>query len=207
MLSPVWVYVCHTNWWQLHTQAGVKEIFSCSFCLRRLAMPEWWGQTIRMPRLFCFTFNLNLKPMPNYYCENCGHRFADVRQILTATCSRHPDCSNRDRHKLYEGTGKSKDTCKYCGHTFSSIMQMVGGNWAYQDLNKALFHEKKAIKLFQHLPESDDWYDIWEYDEWLLLGDIYMAMGNTNEARQAYLKGKDKDTDCKERLEELKNKR
>ena len=131
MLSPVRVYVCHTNWWQLHTQAGVKEVFSCSFCLRRLAMPEWWGQTIRMPRLFCFTFNLNLKPMSNYYCENCGHRFADVRQILTATCSRHPDCSNRDRHKLYEGTGKSKYTCKHCGHTFSSIMQMVGGTCAY----------------------------------------------------------------------------
>ena len=87
MLSPVRVYFCHTKWWQLHTQAGVKEVFSCSFCLRRLAMPEWWGQTIRMPRLFCFTFNLNLKPMSNYYCENCGHRFADVRQILTATCS------------------------------------------------------------------------------------------------------------------------
>lgn len=85
MLSPVRVYVCHTKWWQLHTQAGVKEVFP--FCLSRLAMPEWWGRTIWMPRLFCFTFNLNLKPMPNYYCENCGHRFADVRQILTATCS------------------------------------------------------------------------------------------------------------------------
>ena len=71
-------------WRQPHTQAGVEEVFSCSFCLRRLAMPEWWGQTIRMPRLFCFTFNLNLKPMSNYYCENCGHRFADVRQILPA---------------------------------------------------------------------------------------------------------------------------
>ena len=83
----------------------------------------------------------------------------------------------------------------------------LDGKLLPQDLNKALLHEKKAIKLFQHLPESDDWYDVWEYDEWLLLGDIYMAMGNTNEARQAYLKGKDKDTDCKERLEELKNKR
>ena len=40
MLFPVRVYVCHTKWWQLHTQAGVKEVFSCSFCLRRLAMPE-----------------------------------------------------------------------------------------------------------------------------------------------------------------------
>ena len=81
------------------------------------------------------------------------------------------------------------------------------GKLVPQDLNKALLHEKKAIKLFQHLPETDDWYDVWQYSECRLLGDIYMAMGNTNEARQAYLKGKDKDTDCKERLEELKNKR
>ena len=86
MLSPVRVYVCHAKWWQLHTQADMEEVSPCSF-LRRLAMLEWWGQTIRMPRLFCFTFNLNLKPMSNYYCENCGHRFADVRQLLTATCS------------------------------------------------------------------------------------------------------------------------
>lgn len=87
MLFPVSVYVRLVPTGQLHTQADVEEVFSCSFCLRRLAMPEWWGQTIRMPRLFCFTFNLNLKPISNYYCENCGHRFADVRQILTATCS------------------------------------------------------------------------------------------------------------------------
>ena len=38
MLSPVRVYFCHTKWWQLHTQAGVKEVFP--FCLSRLAMPE-----------------------------------------------------------------------------------------------------------------------------------------------------------------------
>lgn len=75
------------------------------------------------------------------------------------------------------------------------------------DLEKALLHEKKAIKLFQHLPETDDLYDVWQYSEWRLLGDIYLDMGNINEARQAYLKGKEKDSDCKERLEELKNKR
>ena len=33
--------------------------------------------------------------MANYYCEYCGHRFADVRQLVSATCSRHPDGSNR----------------------------------------------------------------------------------------------------------------
>lgn len=72
-----------------------------------------------------------LLTMANYYCEYCGHRFPDVRQLVSGTCSRHPDGSNKGRHKLYEGTEKSKYTCKYCGHTFSSIMQMVGGTCAY----------------------------------------------------------------------------
>lgn len=128
MLSPVRVYVCHTKWWQLHTQASVKEVFS--FCLSRLAMPEWWGRTIWMPRLFCLT-NWKYMLMANYYCEYCGHRFVDARQLVSATCPRHPDGNNRGRHKLYEGTEKSKYTCKYCGHTFSSIIQMVGGTCAY----------------------------------------------------------------------------
>ena len=80
--------------------------------------------------LFCLT-DWKYKPMENYYCEYCGHRFVDARQLVSATCPRHPDGSNRGRHKLYEGTGKSNYTCKYCGHTFSSIMQMVGGTCAH----------------------------------------------------------------------------
>lgn len=62
----------------------------------------------------------------NYYCEYCGHKFSDVRQLVSGTCSRHPDGSNKGRHKLYEGTEKDKYTCKYCGRKFDSIMQMVG---------------------------------------------------------------------------------
>ena len=37
---PVSVYVRLVPTGQLHTQTGVEEVFSCSFCLRRLAMPE-----------------------------------------------------------------------------------------------------------------------------------------------------------------------
>lgn len=40
MLFPVSVYVHLVPTGQPHTQAGVEEVFSCSFCLRRLAMPE-----------------------------------------------------------------------------------------------------------------------------------------------------------------------
>lgn len=63
----------------------------------------------------------------NYYCEYCGHKFPDVRQLTSATCPRHPAGSNKGRHKLYEGSEKSEYTCKYCGKRFRTIMEMVGG--------------------------------------------------------------------------------
>lgn len=63
----------------------------------------------------------------NCYCEYCGKKFPDVRQLTSATCPRHPDGSNKGRHKLYEGTEKQEYTCKYCGKKFPSIMVMTGG--------------------------------------------------------------------------------
>ena len=64
--------------------------------------------------------------MANYYCEYCGHKFSDPRQLASCNCSRHPDGANRGHHKLYEGSKKSQYICKYCGRKFPSIMQMVG---------------------------------------------------------------------------------
>lgn len=66
-----------------------------------------------------------------YYCEYCGHKFPSVRLLVSATCPRHPDGSNKGRHKLYEGSEKSEYTCKYCGHKFPSIMLMTGGTCLY----------------------------------------------------------------------------
>lgn len=63
----------------------------------------------------------------NHYCEYCGHRFPTVKLLTSATCPRHPDGSNRGRHKLYEGTEKKEYTCKHCGKKFPSIMVMAGG--------------------------------------------------------------------------------
>lgn len=40
----------------------------------------------------------------NFYCEYCGKRFPDIRQLTSATCTRHPDGSHKGRHKLYEGS-------------------------------------------------------------------------------------------------------
>ena len=61
------------------------------------------------------------------YCEYCGKKFPDVRQLTSATCPRHPDGANKGRHKLYEGSEKQEYTCKYCGKKFPSILIMVGG--------------------------------------------------------------------------------
>ena len=63
----------------------------------------------------------------NFYCEYCGKRFPDIRQLTSATCTRHPDGSHKGRHKLYEGSEKREYTCKYCGKKFPSIMVMTGG--------------------------------------------------------------------------------
>lgn len=66
-----------------------------------------------------------------YYCEYCGHKFYDLRSLVTASCPRHPDGSNKGRHKLYEGTEKKMYTCKYCGKQFPSIMLMTSGSCTY----------------------------------------------------------------------------
>ena len=64
--------------------------------------------------------------MPRYYCEYCGQSFNDVRQLTGLNCHRHPNGSNRGKHKLYEGSEKPRYTCRYCGTQFSTIMQMTG---------------------------------------------------------------------------------
>ena len=63
--------------------------------------------------------------MATFYCEYCGHKFADVRQLVNSTCSNHPEGPNRGKHKLYEGREKSSYLCRFCGRTFPTIMQMV----------------------------------------------------------------------------------
>lgn len=66
----------------------------------------------------------------NYYCQYCGHKFPDVRQLTSASCPRHPNGANRGRHSLYEGSEKSQYLCKYCGRKFPSILVMTGGTCA-----------------------------------------------------------------------------
>ena len=65
--------------------------------------------------------------MANFYCEYCGQKFPSVSVLTLANnCSRHPD--GKGKHKLYEGSEKSKYTCKYCGQTFNSLFLLTANN-------------------------------------------------------------------------------
>ena len=62
--------------------------------------------------------------MPRFYCEYCGYGSDSVRSLTACSCARHPFGPNKGKHKLYEGSEKSKYTCKYCGQQFGSIRSM-----------------------------------------------------------------------------------
>jgi len=65
--------------------------------------------------------------MPNYYCEYCGQKYSSVISLTAGLCFRHPNGANKGKHKLYEGSEKSKYTCKYCGQSYSSLISLTAG--------------------------------------------------------------------------------
>lgn len=66
--------------------------------------------------------------MANFYCEYCGQKFSSVSNLTVGNCPRHPLGGGKGKHKLYEGSEKSKYTCKYCGQQFSSISSISVGS-------------------------------------------------------------------------------
>lgn len=72
--------------------------------------------------------------MAKFYCEYCGRSFSSVSDLTANWCARHPNGTNQGKHKLYEGSEKSKYTCKYCGREFSSISELVA-NWCARHPN------------------------------------------------------------------------
>ena len=66
--------------------------------------------------------------MPNFQCEYCGQKFSSISTLTASSCHRHPIGSNKGRHKLYEGSEKSKYFCKFCGQSFSSIATMTASS-------------------------------------------------------------------------------
>ena len=63
-----------------------------------------------------------------FYCEYCGQSFNSVSSLTGNSCHRHPDGSNKGRHKLYEGGEKSQYICKYCGQKFNSLSSLTGNS-------------------------------------------------------------------------------
>lgn len=63
--------------------------------------------------------------MANFYCEYCGTSRSSVSLLTSSVCPRHPEGSNKGKHKLYEGGEKSKYTCKYCGRQSPSLSLLV----------------------------------------------------------------------------------
>ena len=65
--------------------------------------------------------------MANFYCEYCGQKFSSVSSLTAGYCIRQTDGPQKGRHKLYEGSEKSKYTCKYCGQSSNSISSLTSG--------------------------------------------------------------------------------
>ncbi len=66
--------------------------------------------------------------MANFYCEYCGTKYSSVASLTSYNCSRHPNGSNKGKHKLYEGSEKSQYVCKYCGTKYSSLSSLTSYN-------------------------------------------------------------------------------
>jgi hypothetical protein len=63
--------------------------------------------------------------MAKFYCEYCGTDRSSVSSLTAIPCLRHPLGTNKGKHKLYEGSEKSKYTCKYCGTDRTSISSLT----------------------------------------------------------------------------------
>jgi len=64
--------------------------------------------------------------MAYFYCEYCGAKYTSVSSLTAVSCTRHPNGPGKGKHKLYEGSEKTRYTCKYCGQSYSSISALTG---------------------------------------------------------------------------------
>ena len=54
---------------------------------------------------------------------HCGTKATSVSTLTSLSCMRHPN--GKGKHQLYEGSEKSRYTCKYCGTGASSISSLT----------------------------------------------------------------------------------
>ena len=43
----------------------------------------------------------------NFYCEYCGAKYSSISSLTNGYCPRHPNGTNKGKHKLYEGGEKA----------------------------------------------------------------------------------------------------
>jgi uncharacterized protein YgiM (DUF1202 family) len=61
---------------------------------------------------------------PNYYCENCGKKYTNVKDLLSNSCPQNPNGVYKGTHSLYQGSEKLKYFCKYCGKSYSNLFDL-----------------------------------------------------------------------------------
>jgi len=66
--------------------------------------------------------------MANFTCEHCGYKASSISSLTAGSCPRHPEGTNKGKHKLYEGGDKSEYFCKHCGYKSSSISSLTAGS-------------------------------------------------------------------------------
>ncbi|MCR4031354.1 MULTISPECIES: hypothetical protein [Flavobacterium] len=66
--------------------------------------------------------------MPNFYCEYCGTKTSSISSLTSSSCSRHPLGPGKGKHKLYEGSEKTKYSCKYCGTSNSNLSSLTSSS-------------------------------------------------------------------------------
>ncbi|NIZ19842.1 hypothetical protein [Entomospira culicis] len=60
----------------------------------------------------------------NFYCECCGKKYSNVRDLTSNSCSKSPT----KKHVLYEGSEKKQYTCKLCGKMYSNLVDLTSNS-------------------------------------------------------------------------------
>lgn len=60
-----------------------------------------------------------------YYCEYCGKKFSDARDLSINSCKKHPKGVYKGSHKQYRGGKKDRYECRYCGKSARTISNLA----------------------------------------------------------------------------------
>ncbi len=60
-----------------------------------------------------------------YYCEYCGKKFSDARDLSINSCKKHPKGVYKGSHKQYRGGKKDRYECRYCGKSARTVSDLV----------------------------------------------------------------------------------